>query len=902
MKTSLVFALLGTGCTKDNVDSGIELAGPVLEHTPPTDSFEIGEAIPLTVKADDDDGVGGVSVAYREDGGAFWSAAELSSEDGLTWTVEIPGEDVVDPGMEYYFKAIDLNEAPSNSYLPEDIEAPFLVAVELVGSPLPYTQDFEIEEGVDELYGMGFASASEGFAGYQWDLSAAQAYSGETSAAHGRGVEGVPALDDWLISPPLDLTAEGRIQVTWWEYGQGVDAADHTLLISTGSKDPASGDYVELDVLDAPLVDTWERSMVVELSEYAGERAVYIAWRYRGEYADDWYIDDVVVRDMTIDLDHAIRWSPDPISPGVTGTLELDLINLVDVDGGELTVTGSFPDGGAAYTDDTLTLDGIDADGIETLEFEITIDGDTADHSYLPLEFVVSDGVDSWIFSDTLTVGYPSLATLELTLVEEALLQVELGVGDPEAPLWEEAIYNSVEPGGVLTLEEDITDLYELLPPGAGELRWYARITSDSQGRVDAFDLSYGDESFAATSLPSWIEGSITLVYLPEPPSPTLMTNDVYPATLAPGDEAYVLASFLNEGADTAGAVTVELKSDDGDVVIDSAGAMELTAEVWEGGAAVSGPTVYFTVSSGHVDSTPVTLYWELDDGVETWTLPFDAEVPWPVLKITRIDIDDSDGNNDGLLDAGESADLDIEVTNVGELDASGVVRGTLSIASSSTAVATTSGSSETIGPLGVDDDGDADFDIAVDASSSAGDTVDLVLTMTDSDTTYTSTAQLVLGEPPWLTIAPTDDDIGDDNGYTFDIVNGKYRSDGTTFELLMESADPYDSTAFVEMWCIADGDYSFLRMVLQSGTAKLQGYDSGFVTLATPTVTSPSSTEVLFVWDVADMAVDREALSCGFGSGWCTTETGNFCDHMPDGWGYYYQTWSSSQFYDLSW
>ena len=282
--------------------------------------------------------------------------------------------------------------------------------------------------------------------------------------------------------------------------------------------------------------------------------------------------------------------------------------------------------------------------------------------------------------------------------------------------------------------------------------------------------------------------------------------------------------------------------------------------------------------------------------------LDFEAEVPWPVLKITRIDIDDSDGNGDGLLDAGESAELDIEVTNVGAMDTTGVVRGTLSIASSSTATASTNGGTQTIGVLGVDDDGDADFDIEVDSSSSAGDTVDLVLTMTDSANTYLATAQLVLGEPPWLTIAPTDDDIGDNYEYTFDIVNGKYRSDGTTFELLMESAEPYDSTAFVEMWCVADGDYQFIRMVLQSGTSKLQGYDNGFLTLATPSLSYPSSTEVLFSWDVADMALDRDVLTCGFGSGWCTTETSNFCDHMPDGWGYYYQTWSSSYFYDLSW
>ena len=897
-----MFLLAATliGCNKDTGDSGEELAGPELEHSPPSGPYDIGVAIPLTVTAADEDGVGGVSVAYRQQDGAFWEALELTSEDGETWTGELPAEDVVDPGMEYYFKAVDLHELASTSYLPDDLDEPFLVAVDLVGEALPYSQDFELSEGVDELYSMGWSSASQGFAGYQWDLSVAQAHSGESSALHGRGVEGVPALDDWLISPPLDLSADGRIQVTWWEYGQGIEAATHTLLLSTGSKDPADGDYVEVALLDAPLEDEWDRSQVVELTDWAGERAVYLAWRYEGEYADDWYVDDVVVRDMTIDLEHSLSWDPEPLEPGGTGTLELVLTNLVDVEGGPLTVTGSFPEGGASFDTPSLELEAVGAEGEEALGFAITIDAETPNHSYLPVDFEVTDGVDTWAFEDQIVVGYPSTATLELTLVEEALLQVDLGVGDPEAPLWEETIYTNVEPGGVLTLEEDVTDLHELLPPAAGELRWYARVTSDSQGKLDLFELSYGDESFVATDEPSWIAGSITVAYLPEPPEPELVINDITPSTLEPGTEASVLASFLNSGADTAGPVTVRLGSDDPEVSIDTPDAVELTAGAWEAGELVAAPTADFTVLPEHTDSTPVQLYWELDDGVESWVIDFEAEVPWPVLKITRIDIDDSGG--DGLLDPGETAELDIEVTNVGELDATGVVRGTLSIASSSTAAASTSGDTQTIGPLGVDDDGDADFDVTVDGSSSAGDTVDLVLTLTDSTTSYTATAQIVLGEPPWLTIAPTDDAIGDANGYTFDIVNGKYRSDGTTFELLMESAEPYDSTAFVEMWCVADGDYQFLRMVLQSGTCKLQGYDSGFVKLAEPTVSSPSSTEVLFTWDVEDMALDRDALSCGFGSGWCTTETGNFCDHMPDGWGYYYQTWSSSYFYDLSW
>jgi hypothetical protein len=97
-------------------------------------------------------------------------------------------------------------------------------------------------------------------------------------------------------------------------------------------------------------------------------------------------------------------------------------------------------------------------------------------------------------------------------------------------------------------------------------------------------------------------------------------------------------------------------------------------------------------------------------------------------------------------------------------------------------------------------------------------------------------------------------------------------------------------------------GEYTYYRLVLQSGVAQLQGYDSGFLSLPSPTVSYPDSTTVLLTWSVADMELGNNLLRFGLGSGWCGTETGSYCDHFPDAWGYYYTGYSSSNFFSMEW
>ena len=257
-------------------------------------------------------------------------------------------------------------------------------------------------------------------------------------------------------------------------------------------------------------------------------------------------------------------------------------------------------------------------------------------------------------------------------------------------------------------------------------------------------------------------------------------------------------------------------------------------------------------------------------------------------------------------MEPGETADLDIEITNLGDQGATGLVSAVLTRQSSSTADSTVDGSSTLLGSLDVGVSQDKDFEVSVEAGASLGETLDLLMTMTDANgVEYTSEAQIVLGEAPWLYVSTANDPIGDSSGgYTVDLVNARYRVSGGVFELEYLTASAFDtSTAFIEMWAVASsGDYTFYRLSLQGTSAKLQGYDSAFVTLAKPTVTYPDSTTVRLAWNEADMGISSTQIRAGFGAGWCGTETGSFCDHFPDNWGYYYTGYDQSNFYSLRW
>ncbi len=166
----------------------------------------------------------------------------------------------------------------------------------------PMTENFE----VGDFPPTGWALYDVDGLGSNWDLNEwiNHTTDGYRSAFHGYAPG---PQDGWFVAPQLSFPATGQIVLAFWSsiidpgfYGK------NSVMISTGSGDPASGDFVELWT-PAQVTDGW-RQVVLDLAAYAGQ-SVYIAFRYEGDYAHAWVIDDVYIGN-DFDMSPVISVSP----------------------------------------------------------------------------------------------------------------------------------------------------------------------------------------------------------------------------------------------------------------------------------------------------------------------------------------------------------------------------------------------------------------------------------------------------------------------------------------------------------------------------------------------------------------------------------------------------------------
>jgi Carboxypeptidase regulatory-like domain/Secretion system C-terminal sorting domain len=99
--------------------------------------------------------------------------------------------------------------------------------------------------------------------------------------------------DNWMVTPQISII-NNNYNLKFWDYHKTVEFYDRASVhISTGSGNPADGDFVEVYFTSEPIpTETWiERS--IDLSSYVGQD-IYVAFRYEGTW-HEWYVDDVSV-------------------------------------------------------------------------------------------------------------------------------------------------------------------------------------------------------------------------------------------------------------------------------------------------------------------------------------------------------------------------------------------------------------------------------------------------------------------------------------------------------------------------------------------------------------------------------------------------------------------------------
>jgi hypothetical protein len=99
--------------------------------------------------------------------------------------------------------------------------------------------------------------------------------------------------DNWLVSPQIEIV-NGDYDFKFWAYSRDIQFIDRASVhVSTGSGDPASGDFVEVFFTPPSTPnEIWEET-IIDLSSYVGQN-IYVAFRHEGTF-HRWYIDDVSV-------------------------------------------------------------------------------------------------------------------------------------------------------------------------------------------------------------------------------------------------------------------------------------------------------------------------------------------------------------------------------------------------------------------------------------------------------------------------------------------------------------------------------------------------------------------------------------------------------------------------------
>ncbi|MDR1653041.1 MAG: choice-of-anchor J domain-containing protein [Prevotellaceae bacterium] len=130
-------------------------------------------------------------------------------------------------------------------------------------------------------------------------------HGGEIMAVHDYGGN---YQSGWLISPKISLPATGIYQLKFWSFNVYSEAyGTNSVLISTnGNRSPLTGNYDEKWIPDvADVQEEWTESHV-NLADYAGQD-IYIAFRYSGEDAHVWLLDDISISQLLVNNDVGIQ-------------------------------------------------------------------------------------------------------------------------------------------------------------------------------------------------------------------------------------------------------------------------------------------------------------------------------------------------------------------------------------------------------------------------------------------------------------------------------------------------------------------------------------------------------------------------------------------------------------------
>jgi len=933
----LLPGLLLAGCPADDDDDSTpepepcqrpeDRTNPELLAQGPEEAQVAGFQVEILAQASDPEGINNVTLWYRPIGtDTFLSDfTELVDEDNGIYQGVVPGNYVVEPGVEYYVTARDAGPCADETTFPES-PAPYLTfETEVAVSGIPHYQDFELEEcttGAD--LPNGWTAFSQAFPEdtHNWRSDPRTPRSGSCSVSHSEGVPGIwdcppPEGDgnikrlNWLISPALDFTGKTEIGLRWYErhVSAGSCAEAHRVYVSTGSPAPGAtesdglGDYVLLaEDLALPGSD-WQSSPWFDLSAYAGEETVYVAIVYEGGPAGRWQLDDIYVGEPLADLELDSVTPLDPtVGPGSTGvTLDITVRNVsAEYDAPELSALLTTEDAGLTISAATAHYPAIAVGqtGVNDVAFAFDIDAGHADNAYLDFTLSLDDGAGHlWDVPVRLLMGVESTVEIFAT-PGDAPLVLTLGHGPVALPNFTESTTTDVIGATGWTL--NVTEQAAILPPGPGPMRWFLQAENPGtvDGTVDLWEFTVDAETTGPEEgMPRLVPAGETIVIpFPDPPLLVVDSLTTTPDPAAPAGSVTIDSLVLrNDGAGTVAGVNCVLDSTHPNATgfagtVLTFGGAPIAAD----GFAAMDQSTSFDIDAAHVDDEPLPLVLLCSDGFDSIPVQFEMAVPYARPRVDAVLIDDSlsacsgcNGDNDGYADPGETVGVFLTAINDGSLPTSGPLTAAVTASPNSPVPVTiTAGNlsfgSDTLDP-GSTAISDQPFELAVDANALLGDRMVVDITWQSGSDSWTDEYTIDVTGIPWLPCNAPDDPQGDEiAGTGLDIKSCDYRSDGTMLQVRVNAWEEFDPTVQSLWFFFYEAPQLYTVEFVPPAPPVLEtdcigGTD---VTTALPlSVDNQLNTSASVRIGLDDLNELGNSLQVAFAAGYCL----GFCDSWPD-------------------
>ena len=933
---TLLPAILLVGCPTDDDDDitpepepcqrDEDRTNPELVAQGPEEAQTAGFAVDILAQATDPEGINNVTLWYRNQGTTTFLSdfMVLVDEDNGIYQGQVPGNYVVEPGVEYYVTARDAGPCADESTFPE-APAPLLsFQTVVVVAPVPHYQDFELEEctlGAD--LPDGWTAFSQAFPEdtHNWRSTPSNPYTGSCSVSHGEGVPGIwdcppPEGDgnikrlNWLISPALDFTTKEDIALRWFERHKtsGSCQESHRVYVSTGSPSPGAneaagvGDYeLVADALPLPGTD-WSSSAWIDLSAFAGNDTVYVAVVYEGGAAGRWQLDDIYVGEPLADLElEEATPLASSVGPGSVGvSLDITIRNTSNsYDAPVTTATLVTDDEDLTITADTAGYPAVAVGevGANDATFVFDVGAAHPDNAYLDFTLALDDGAGHlWNVPVRLLMGEESTVEVFATAGDQPL-ELTLGHGPVALPNFSaETTTASMASGWILNVTEEAATL----PPGPGPRRWFLKATNPGSvsGTIDLWEftvggLTSGPEDGMPTVVPA---GGQAVVRFPRPPALVVDSLTTTPDPAAPAGSVTIETLVLrNDGAGTVSGVNCVLDSSHPNASGFSGAVLTFGGSaIPGGGSAPMDQSASFDVAASHTDDEPLPLVLLCSDGFDSMPVQFALPIPYARPRVDSVLIDDSvsacsgcNGDNDGYADPGERVGVFLTALNDGSLPTVAPLTAMVTASPNSPVPVTITAGNLSFGS-GLLAPGETamsvqPFELEVDATALLGDRMVVDITWSAGSDTWTDEYTIDVTGIPWYPCNFPDDAFGDELGGTgLDIRSCDYRSDGTMLQLRVNAWQEFDPTVQSLWFFFYEAPSLYTVEFVPPAPPVLESDCIGgtdIVTALPLSVDNQLTDSASVRIGLDDLSELGNSLQVAFAAGYCL----GFCDSWPD-------------------